>query len=483
LNSSTSIKQKREEHQEAIQLELYRNLYRQSFFDFIQDAVKILEHSTDFDWNWHHQYIANLLQQEVVRINDKKRKTQDFNINVPPRTSKSLIVSVCLNAWTWGCINPYLNFLCISHSEGLTVELAAKTKDLIESDWYRTLFPHVIIRQDTQAKSNFKNTLGGQRVSTSMFSSITGFGANMIIIDDALDANNISDINLENTIRKYKETIYNRLNNPSIDLRVIIGQRIHENDLSGWIKANDRNNRYRHIVLPIELTNDIEPKELSKYYVDGCLWNSRFPSSSFADLTTSDYVFATQYLQRPAPLAGGIIKKDWFEIIDNDINNIQYHLFIDSAYTDKKRNDATAITVAGIKDNIIYVKKVYELFLEFPSLIKKIKEIVETDTNYNCKIYIEPKASGKSIAQQLRFETHYNVLEIPPPKDSKLTRVNSITAKLQSRRVKLIKGLWNESFLEQCSLFPNSKRDDQIDTLVMCVDQLLNQRGTISWYM
>lgn len=481
-NSKDKIKKQREQLSETYKKELTRNLYKQSFFEFVKDATKVLEPMTVWDWNWHHEYICSTLQEEALRIKNNLPKIQDLNINVPPRTSKSLIVSVCYNAWVWGCVSPYMSFLMISHSDGLTVELASKTKDLIESDWYKEFFPEVQIRMDTQAKSNFKNTFGGARVSTSMGASITGFGANFIIIDDALDANNVSDIYIENTNRKYKETIYNRLNNPQIDLRVIIGQRVHENDLSGHIKANDHRHKYKSIILPIELTQDVEPVDLAEQYQGGLLWPTRFPVDSFPDLTTSDYVFATQYLQRPAPLAGGLIKKDWFEVVSSVPNDIRYDLFIDTAQTkDIKKNDPSTILVAGVKDNTLYVRDCHEVWLEFPDLLRKISEVGNLYSNG--KIWIEPKSNGKDIAASLRRETMLNVIELDPPRDGKLTRTTAVTPKMESRRVKLLQGSWNDGFLDQLSLFPNGRHDGQVDTVVYAIGKLLIGSGKMRWYM
>jgi predicted phage terminase large subunit-like protein len=383
----------------------------------------------------------------------------------------------------WGAISPYHSFLCISHTDDLAVELATKTKLLIESDWYQELFPYIQLRADSQAKSNFKNTFGGSRISFSQGAGVTGFAGNYLIIDDYHKIRDTSQIHIDNAIRIYRETLYNRLNNPLVDVRIIIGQRVHESDLSGYILANNQRGRYKHICLPIELTPDVEPPEMAAHYVEGVLWHDKYPVESFPDLAESDYVFATQYLQRPAPIAGGIIKSNWFEIVDSIPTDIPYHIFVDSAYTSNKRNDPTALLVAGVKDNIVYVKQVLEVWLEFPDLVKRLLDLVaaQGDTHKaQTKVYIEPKASGLSIVQHLRKETNLNVIELQTPKDSKIARVNAVTPKLESRRVKLLRDpMWNDSFLYQLSVFPNGKHDDMCDVLVYATDTLLNRANKI----
>lgn len=475
------IKINRKKLSSDILLELERQLYRQSFFEFFKKAVTVLKPNDDWQFNWHHEYLCDILQKEAIRVNSRKIKKHDYLINIPPATTKSRLVSICFNAWVWACVSPHLTFLCISHNEELSIEFASETKDLIETDWYQQLFT-VQIRHDKSAITNFKNTDGGSRVSFSLMAGITGFHGDFILIDDPHDSKNVSDIKVETAIRVYKETIYNRLKNPRVGLRLIIGQRVGDNDLSNYVISNNEDNKYFHICLPIELTDNVSPVSLTSNYTNGVLWNDRFPSESFSDLTTSELTFATQYLMQPQVQGGGIIKDSWFEIVETIPEDIVYHLFLDTAFTSNKNRDASAIMVAGMKNNLVYVKEVQEVFLEFPDLCQRIIEVASKEKPAT-KIYIEPKANGKTIIAQLKHSTLLNVVSLPSPQDSKIARINSITPKLETKRVKLLKGNWNEGFLYQCSGFPNSKRDDQVDTLYSAVDTLLKDAGKIHWYM
>jgi predicted phage terminase large subunit-like protein len=477
-----SNKESREQLQKSVQQHYLKELYKESFYDFFQDALRVIKPNDDWQFNFHHKYLCDLLQSEAYRILNKKVKQHDYLINIPPATTKSRLVSVCYNAWVWGCVSPYLTFLCISHNEELAQEFAAETKDLIQTDWYKELFPDVLLRDDKTAISNFKNTAGGGRVSFSLGAGITGFHGDFILIDDPHDTKNISDIKIQTSIKIYRETIYNRLKNPRVGLRLIIGQRVNDNDLSSYIISANDNNKYHHICLPIELTEDVKPLSLRKFYVDGVLWKERFPIESFADLTDSEMVFATQYLQKPAPAKGTLIKPEWFDTTDF-APDIDYHLFCDLAETSNKKNDPSVIMVAGFKDNTVYIKRIFEVWLEFPDLLRKITDVVQTECKFNSKVYIEPKSSGHAAIQSLRKNTQLNIIELPAVKDSKVQRVQSITPKLESRRVKLVKDNWNENFLYQCSTFPNGKHDDQVDTLYYSVNSLLSGSGKIRWYM
>lgn len=475
-------KPNREALEKNVRLQLHRELYKKSFYDFFQDALKILIPSETWMLNWHHRFLCNLLQEHAFRIRDKKFKDADLLINIFPASTKTKLL-VCFNAWCWGCVDPSQTFICISHSEDLAIEIATMCKDLLQSDWYCELFPEVQIRDDKTAISNFKNTLGGSRFSLSMLAGITGIHGDWLFLDDPIEAKNISDLKIETTIRVYRESIFNRLKNPRIGLRLIIGQRVSDNDLSAYI-INSNKGKYQHICLPIELTEDVKPKELSKYYQNDLMWEERFPRESFTDLTDSDLVFATQYLQRAMSPKGYLIKPEWFDKVDVTPDDIQYHLFVDPAETSNKKNDPSAILVCGVHNNNIFIKRVIEIWVEFPELLRKIQDVVNTDGNSSTKVYIEPKSSGHAIIQSLRKDTLLNIVELEATKDSKMKRVQAITPKLESKRVKIIKdGSWNDGFLYQCSVFPNGKHDDMVDVLCYAVDKLLTSAGKMRWYM
>ncbi|GHM98856.1 hypothetical protein WSM22_03460 [Cytophagales bacterium WSM2-2] len=470
------------ERKSELILQLKREKYRRSFFEFFKDACsQVLKPAEDWQFNWHHNYICDVLQGEAFRMRDKLPKTKDIIINCPPSVSKSSIVSVCLTAWVWGFVNPHETFINISHSDDLSIDFASQTKDLIESDWYKTLCTDINIRIDSSSKSNFRNTVGGQRISISMMAGVTGHHSNWIILDDYLDAKSVSDIKLDTAQRIYRESIFNRLANPKVNIRVLIGQRLSDKDLYNFLLTSNKD-KYLHICLPMQLTDDVSPVALRNNYVNGVLWNERFPETSFSDLTDSDQVFATQYLQSPAPIGGGIIKREWLEIVEA-APLTDYHLFVDSAFTSKKTNDPTCITVCGLHNNAIYVKQVFQVWLEFPELVKKIKGIVNELGSNKTMVFIEPKASGKSIAQQLKIETMLNVIELPQGNDSKAVRLNAITPKLESRRVKFVRGGWNDNAIYELTTFPNARHDDFCDTLIMAVNKLLGAGAKFSYYM
>ena len=169
---------------ELIKFEIEKEIYKRSFYEFLKKAVTILEPQTKWSFNWHIEVLCNLAQEEIERIGNGIPKEKDIIINVPPRTMKSYIFSILLNAWTWTKY-PHLNFMTISYADNLSSKFSYRTRLLIQSDWYQKYFGDVFqLSDDDNRKTNYSNTKSGTRESFGMTGSITGSGADIIIVDD-----------------------------------------------------------------------------------------------------------------------------------------------------------------------------------------------------------------------------------------------------------------------------------------------------------
>jgi len=472
----------------SLELELKREIFKESYYEFFKWSFNILFPNEKYEDTFHVQYLCYLYQKEIERIIRKEEKTKDIIVNIPPRTSKSLITSVCLLPWMW-IKDPTLPMISVSFDEELSLLNAQYSKDIIKSDEYQTLFgDRFFIRHDADSKGYFMNDKGGFRLSKTTGANITGHKGVVIVVDDPQNPKTAeSEVHRKSTIEYYTRALYNRLTPPNLGVRIIIMQRLHEDDLTGYLLKQDPDGEeYRHICLPAEMSNIVKPVELRDKYKNGLLDPIRLSQSILKGFkkTLGTRGYTGQYEQRPAPEEGGIIKKDWFEIVlahllRRDLINEPIHFFIDSAYTEKTENDPTAIMACYKSNNFLYILDVQEVWMEFPKLIEFIKSyVIKCGYSQNSKIFIEPKASGKSIAQQLRATTQLTVIEVKPPDNDKVTRAHGISPTVESRRVKLIMGAWVEKFLEQIGQFPNASHDDMMDTLVMAVDELLGTLGS-----
>ena len=466
--------------------EVQKELYKKSFYEFSLDAFKALHNGQELVPNWHIKYLCDRLQKEAYRIVENKERDKHLLINVPPRTLKSELVNVFFSVYCW-ILKDSIQFISSSYSASLSITLSTQARRLLESDWFREYFPDIELSKDENTKSRYTNTNSGLRYSTSTGGTVTGMGADIIVIDDPQNPQLArSDVERENANRFFNETLRSRLNNPDKGVFIVIMQRLHEQDLTGMLLEKEPEN-WEHICLPAEVSDLVKPKELKQFYTDGLLFPKRLSKTTLDSfkLGLGSYGYSGQYSQIPSPDQGGIFKGDWFNIIKRLPENInsdslKWDFYLDTAYTNKQENDATAMMCAAFHNNELYIREVKAVRLEFPELIKEIQAFTFSNGYSNrSRIYVEPKASGKSIVQMLKRSTGLNVIEDKPPSQDKVSRASSISAFVESGRVNLLDGRYIDSFLNELKAFPNSSHDDQVDTLVMAIDRNTNRRKKV----
>lgn len=160
---------------------------------------------------------------------------------------------------------------------------------------------------------------------------------------------------------------------------------------------------------------------------------------------------------------------------------------VDTAYSEKtsSRNDPCGFLSYFEKDNNLYIIDFTEEWFDFPDLVKFMQRYVTRNGYTNSsRIYIEPKASGLSVIQQLRSESKLNVLKVEGDfiKDDKLTRASSVSAIIEAGRVFLIKGAWNDQYITQVTTFPKAVHDEAVDVTVYALNYL-NQRSLIATFI
>jgi len=465
-------------NKKLLKFALEKKLCEMSFYEFFKAAWIVVEPAVPLSTNWHHKYICDTLQEECERIIRQEPKTKDIIINVPFRSTKSLIVTVMFPVWAW-IKSPKLRFITSSYSATLSIELATKSRDIIFSDWFKKRWGDVFhIKKDQNLKERYENNHIGMRRATSVGGTVTGQGGDFLIVDDPLSpqmANSATE--RDNANEWYRTTFYSRLNQADIGVRIIIMQRVHEDDLSGFLLDRETRLNYKHICIPATNTDgNIKPKSLEKFYNKdtGLFWEDRFSQKVLDDYKNAlgTYGYAGQLQQTPTPLDSGMIHRDWFRIDRFRKDEAIVNFIIDPAYTANQKNDPSALLAYTYTENKWQIVDCVNVRKEFPELVKFIPQWVQKNGYTNkSRIYVEPKASGKSIVQTLVRETGLNVKEDKPPTKDKVARVSDISASLESGRVSLLNGKWNEEFLDQLTKFPAAKHDDMVDCLVMAVNK------------
>ena len=216
-------------------------LARVNFSVFATQAFSLL-HDEPFQANWHIQAIAHTLQQ--LHAAESARQI----ITMPPRTMKSLLGSVCFPAWLLGQ-NPAEKIICASYSQELSHQFAYLMRNLMQTPWYRSVFPGTCLDPKKSGVGEIGTTKGGYRLSSSVGGTLTGRGGQYVIIDDPIKAGDAhSDVVRESAMNWYSNTVVSRFNNPKKGKMLVIAQRLHLEDVPGQLLANGG---WSHLDLPL----------------------------------------------------------------------------------------------------------------------------------------------------------------------------------------------------------------------------------------
>jgi predicted phage terminase large subunit-like protein len=391
-------------------------------------------------------------------------QTKRLIINIPPRYGKTELA--VKNFIGYGlAINPQSKFIHLSYSDDLALDNSSQAKEYIESEAYQNLWA-MKLKKDAQGKKKWFNEDGGGCYATASGGAITGFGAGVadskvfagaIIIDDPLKPDDaFSEVKRKAVNERYNNTIRSRVNDRNTPI-IVIMQRLHEDDLSGFLLNGGSGETWEHLCLPA-LNETNEP-----------LWNDKHTFEELEQIRQANrYTFSGQYMQTPSPDEGGEWKKDWFEIKDKaeiPLNSLKWELYIDGAYTNNTKNDPTGYQIGAKWNGNYVILSSVDKYLELPELLKDIPVYIEASGVRISLVLIEPKASGKSLKQMISDTTRLPVAEIKTPfvNNSKIENVRSCSNYVEGGRIILVKGSWNEAYLNQIAVFPNGKHDEHID--------------------
>lgn len=460
---------------------------RRSFFNFFCEFWDTIE-SEELILNWHIKYLCNELQDLSRYIITREAKPYDLIINIPPGTTKSRICTIMWPAWLW-TQDASLRIITNSYSADLAEDHSSKSRDIILSPKYRRLFPEVRLRSDRAALSNYETRSKGARYTTSTGGTVTGKHAHVIINDDPLNPGQADSEAMRKAANDHTATLATRKVDKANTPTVTIMQRLHEEDVAGYLLSQKGNN-IKHICLPAELSDEVRPAELKQYYADGLLDPVRLPRETLSEqkIALGTRKYAGQYDQTPFDKEGNIIKRDWFPITANQslqqvVQQAQrqrgVHFYIDTAYTTNTKNDPTGVIAVCDDGNSLLIIDAVKVYLEFPELCKWLPNYVrQMGYNHKSTVRIEPKANGLSLIQQLRRYTQLNIVAIDTPTTSKVERANAASPTLEAQRVKLMAGVWNAGYLDEMAGFPTAKHDEYVDITGYAVQDFNNRQLT-----
>ncbi len=449
-------------------LELELEAYRRSLIHFVRDAWHVVEPAQRYVHGWHLDAVAQHLQA----ITDGHLTR--LLINIPPGTMKSLLTAVFWPAWEWGPRNrPSTRVLATSHNDRLATRDNLKCRRLVSSKWYQDRWgDRVQMVADQNAKTKFENTATGFREAMP-FTSLTGSRGDRVIIDDPHSVDGAkSDAERSSVIDTFTESVPTRLNNPKSSAIVVVMQRLHEHDISGIIL--ERGLGYEHLMLPMEFERDRACRTSigfrdKRAHEGELLFPDRFPRDVVErdKLVMGSYVTAGQFQQRPAPREGGLFKRDWFEVVDAVPATSRRVRRWDFAATEQSGNSDPDWTV-GLRMSesrgVYYIEDVRR-DRKSPAGVEAMVTNTASQDGKQVKIRIpqDPGAAGKSTAAHMvKLLPGYDIrAEIET--GSKEVRATPLSAQAEAGNVKLVRGAWNEAFIDEVTVFPNGAHDDQVD--------------------
>jgi len=453
--------------------------------------------------------------EKGILEDDQGRPARNILVTMPPRHAKSTFSTVLFPAY-YMARNPSRYILSCSYNAMLASDFGRQVRDRASGVEVQQAFPDFRMSSDSRAADVWRTEMGGAYFGVGIGGTTTGRPANLLIVDDptksredaesATQRNKIWDF--------YTAALSTRLQPDAkgqLPSQIVILTRWHPDDLAGRLMRTEdwKEGMWMHLDYPAirkvggkkisrrslppshpmyveanELSNLAKTKRYIQEEEDVALWPERFPVEELRRrerLNPRD--FASLYQQRPYIEGGNILKSEWWSYYPEDLhpNNFQTIIIAaDTAFKKTETSDYSVAIVAGLtQDGDIYIVEVHRGRWEYPDLRQKLININASWRGKGLRaLYVEDKASGQSIIQDLRRESGMAVVPYKVVND-KVSRVNGITPLIQGGRVHLPeKAKWLDDFVEECTAFPAGRHDDQVDALSMAVDILSRQTIT-----
>lgn len=483
---------------------IQRELNTRSFYRFLKYFWPVISPEKLVD-NWHIKYLCDEIQKVQIRVENGEPKEYDLLINIPPGTTKTTIVSVLYPVWAWTRAY-HMRFISLGYSATLSLEAAELSRDLIRSGEFKEMYPELDLKADKDVKSNYRVvkifqqrqlsapniSSGGNRYSTSIGGTLTGFHGHVILVDDPLNPGEATSTTiLDSTNRWMDQVLSTRKVDKEVTVIIMVMQRIHQNDPSGhWLKK--KKDKIKHICLPAEIntleyTEKVNPPELKDFYVNGLLDPVRLNPGVLKELKTDlgQYGYAGQMGQTPTPPKGGMFQVDHFQYINTVPAD---HLIAKKIrYWDKAGSAGKGAYTAGVKMFklktgefvVVDVKRGQWATHERERIIKETA--IADGIDVEIWIEQEPGSGGKESAENTVINLTGYACHKDLPRGDKVYRADPYSVQVNEGRVWLLTADWNHEYVEEHRFFPLSTYKDQVDASSGAFSKLTAKKETKTW--
>jgi len=463
----------------------YTALLRQHLATFVARCFDVLNPGRPFEPNWHIEAIAHELER--VRNGETKR----LLITMPPRSLKSLCASVAFPAFLLGH-DPTRQIVCVSYASDLATQHARDCRAVMDSDWYRILFPGTRISPTKRKVTDFATTQRGGRIATTVGGTLTGRGGSLIVIDDPQKPTDaMSEPRRRFTLDWYRNTLTTRLNDKRNDAIICVIQPLHVDDLAAHLIETGE---WTHLNLPaiapqdqmIDLGvawGDDGPRHSRLDWKEGDLLHPTFLTQAVLDREKANMSlvnFAAQYLQSPIPEEGNLVKWEWFGFYDELPKAGKRARIVQSwdfAVQEGEKNSWSVCITARVEGNAIHILDVFRERINYPS--QRDAYIAQARKHRANVCLVEKAANGRPLIEDLK---RIQELAVPTPepvtvKGSKPQRFEIGSARIRNGDVLLPRRApWLEEFRTELVSFPDGKHDDQADALSQLINWTEGQR-------
>jgi predicted phage terminase large subunit-like protein len=433
--------------------------------DFTAFLIKVFETispAAEFRMNWAVE--AMVYEAECIIAGETTR----LIVNVPPRHLKTIIFSVALPAFLLGQ-DPRKRIICVSYSSDLAVKFANDFRAVMTSAWYRRVFPNTKISREKDTQTETMTTARGSRLTTSVYGTLVGRGADIVILDDPQKPDeSLSEAHRTNVGEWFDTTVLQRLDSKSVGAVVMVMQRCHEDDLAGRLLEKGR---WRQLKVPAIAEQDeriqIGRRKFHRRRAGSIIDPRGDTLKDLEDLRRDmgEVFYSAQYQQNPIPLAGNIIKAAWFKDYDSAPNiqpNDQVVISIDTAMKGDPGADYSVATIWLSRGDNMYLLDVWRERVDYPALKRAVLRLREARAG--ATLLIEDKGSGTSLIQDLR-DQKIAAIAVNPDGD-KTTRLAKVSAQFESGAVLFPKTApWLSALKAELLAFPGAKHDDQVDSV------------------
>ena len=466
----------------AIDREMIR---RRGLVEFGKRAWHIVEPAVPYQHNWHVDVCCDHLLALTAGV------APTLVVNIPPGTGKSLWFSVFYPAWLW-TIWPGATFIYASYADGIACRDGERTLKILQSEWYRERWPEVQLTSKSPSKTDFSNTLGGFRFATSVEGEVTGRHADIRVVDDpikpidTMGGASTTGVQLQKVKDWYDGTLSSRVKNPQCPRLALIMQRLHQEDLAGYILGKEAG-RVTHLRLPMRF----EPECPSLNEGIGgdprtrkgeLLWPGRYDEPAVQKLERDLHIFAPAQLQQnPVTAEGEIFKTSWVKYYKKSElpARMSMVLSVDCTFKNTTGSDFVAMQVWGSTGvQFLLLDELCER-LSFTDTVAAIRTLLVKWPRIGAKL-IEDKANGSAVIDTLS-KTIIGIIPVTP-EGGKVARANAVSHLHQAGNVYYPdphEQPWSAEHLSEMLAFPKGRHDDRVDAETQALAYISQNAGNV----